>query len=336
MILPKPFCRVGCALAIAVGILVQVSSAAEPLETPKLSEAARSGWLNFGLLSGKVTLTGSRFGSINSTSSSNGRTERLTIRATGSGPAVKYEMTGSRGGFTLEVSAQDQLSIQWKPEGESSVPVKFWQEPGEKVNLEIGAAGTEKVCRAPSIWHLLIAEPAAARQHLVPILKLFQFDMDTAAAADQVESILLTAGAPVVVPDRQRWAALIERLGAESFAQREEADRELREAGRMVVTYLERLDPRQLDAEQQYRIRRIIQSVSAGTGNDTPERVAAWLAGDPSVWLSLLARDDESARRMASVRLQKLLGHPITFDPTAAADARAAQIEQLRLQLAPK
>ena len=323
-------------LVLSLGLSPQLVWAAEPLETPKLSEAARSGWLSFAVLSGRVTLTGSRFGSINSTSSTNGRTERLTIRATGIGPAVSYQMTGSPGEFSLEMSAGDQLAIQWKPGHDGAEPVRYWQQPGEPVGLEIGAAPQQQTYRAMSIWHLMIAEPETVRRQLVPLLRLFQFDLDPAATAEETERMLLAADAPVVAPDRQRWAALVEQLASESFASREAADRELREAGRMVITYLERLDAKRLDAEQQYRIRRIVESMSSNTGNDTAEQVAAWLAGDPSIWLSLLARDEESVRRLAAKRLAGLLGRELPFDPAAAPETRAAQLEQLRSQLETK
>lgn len=321
------------AATICWGSWVQLAPAAEALETPKLSEAAKSGWLSFGLVSGRISLTGSRFGSINSTSSNNGRTERLTIRVTPTGPAVKYAMTGSKGEFSLEVFSGDQLSIAWKPVGEAAVPVRLQQRAGEPIGLTIGPEKQEETYRASSLWHLLIAKPAVCREHLLPLLHVFQFEMDPAGMADEIESMLLTADAPVVTPDRESWAALVAKLGAESFADREAADRELREAGRMVATYLERLDLKQFDTEQQYRIRRIIQSMSPGTGSDRPEQVAAWLAGDSSLWVSLLDREEEAVRRVAAERLASLLGRPVVFDPAADAATRTAQIRQLKAQL---
>ena len=154
---------------ICWGSWVQLAPAAEALETPKLSEAAKSGWLSFGLVSGRISLTGSRFGSINSTSSNNGRTERLTIRVTPTGPAVKYAMTGSKGEFSLEVFSGDQLSIAWKPVGEAAVPVRLQQRAGEPIGLTIGPEKQEETYRASSLWHLLIAKPAVCREHLLPL-----------------------------------------------------------------------------------------------------------------------------------------------------------------------
>ncbi len=320
------------AVILGAGVMCEGAAAAEPLVTPKLSEAARSGWLSFGLVSGRLALTGSRFGSINSSSSSNGRTERLTIRSAGTGPAVRYEMTGAGGEFSLDVSSGNELSLAWNPAGES-VPVQFAQKPSEPVVLKIGRQEQEKTWQAPSVWHLWIDEPSVCRAHLLPILKVFQFDMDTAEMAVEIESLLLTAGAPIVTPDQERWATLVAQLGSDSFAQREAADRELREAGGMVASYLERLDVRQYDAEQQYRIHRIIQSISTRTADERPEQISAWLAGDPAIWISLMRREDESVRRLAAERLSGLLGRPVAFDPAADAAARAVQIERLQAEV---
>ncbi len=324
------------ASALSAVVLTGVVAAGEPLQTPKLTEAAQSRWLSFGIVSGRVTLTGSRFGSINSTSSSSGRAERLTIRSTGSGPAVGYQMSGSAGDFSLELAAGNQLSIEWKPADEQVEPVRYTQGQAGSSRLEVGANQRQRIYAAPSVWHLMIAHPAVTRKHLVPLLELLSFELDPVDTADEVESALTSADASVVAPDRARWAALVEQLGAEEFARREKADRELREAGRMVVGYLKRLDPKQLDAEQQYRIHRIIQSMSSHTGNDTPAQITAWLAGDPPVWLSLLDRADQSVRCLAAERLKNLLGRPIDFDPAADAETRAAQLEHLRLQVPPE
>jgi hypothetical protein len=135
-------------------------------------------------------------------------------------------------------------------------------------------------------------------------------------------------------PDAQKWSTLVEQLGDERFAVREAADRHLRDAGRAIVVFLERLDRNRLDAEQDYRIRRILQSLSSGKGaDDTVERAAAWLSGDPEIWWALMRRDAEPTRRVAAKRLESLLGRPLAFDPAAPADVRGKQLEQIRLQL---
>ena len=66
---------------------------------------------------------------------------------------------------------------------------------------------------------------------------------------------------------------------------------------------------------------------------DTPERIGAWLAGDPEVWLSMLDRDDATTRRTALVWFEALLGKPVLFDPAAQATIRQAQLQRLRAEM---
>ena len=77
--------------------------------------------------------------------------------------------------------------------------------------------------------------------------------------------------------------------------------------GQPVVSFLNRLDEGTLNAEQRSRIRQIKQSFHIDDG-DTPDRVAAWLSEDKSVWLSLLERKSEATRTTAAEQLGAILG----------------------------
>jgi hypothetical protein len=307
---------------------------AEPPVTPKLAEACRAGWLTFSVVSGRIILEGTRFGAINSTSSGNGRTERLNIQTKGSGPAVSYEMSDSSQRLLVDLSNTSQAVIQWLPQGNSSlVPVEYRQTEGKPVSLKIGGEKEQKTLEAASLWHLMIAYPEAGRDYLAPLVRVFQTDIDPAAFTKELETELTRPDSPFKPPSRQRWAELVQQLGSEQFAQREAADQELRKAGRLVVTYLDQLDSSSLDAEQQYRIRRIIRTLSRPAGIDTPGSTVAWLSGDPSVWLAMLGRDDEAVRRLALERLEGLLGETVAFDPKAERETRQQQLDQLRTKL---
>ena len=80
----------------------------------------------------------------------------------------------------------------------------------------------------------------------------------------------------------------MQQLGDDQFTKREAADRQLREAGRVIVSYFQQLDTSCLDAEQRFRIRRIINSLTAANGDDMPEQVASLLLGDDAIWLGCL------------------------------------------------
>ena len=83
----------------------------------------------------------------------------------------------------------------------------------------------------------------------------------------QLEKNLLRLGTADPTADRARWATLVQQLGDDSFAKRQAADRDLRAADGLAVAYLRHLDLNRLDAEQQSRVLRIIESArAAGPG----------------------------------------------------------------------
>lgn len=303
-----------------------------PLVTPKLSEAVRKGWLRGQIVSGRITFTGSRLGNMNDQADDNGRSERLSIRVAGASPSISYQMSGPDDELSIEIIEGDQLHISRGPKGDSGLTAVDFRQPSapDPPQLTVGSEQDRREYRASSLWHLLIAEPKICRQHLLPLLIPFGEQWDLTMLADQIEANLIRVATNNQLPDRGRWIALLEQLGDPRFSRRQAADRELRALGRVSLTFLRDLDQQQLDAEQRYRIRRIVTTLSGNTRREDPMLIADWLSGDPAVWLSLLQRNDEDTRRQAAQWLEALLGRSIQFDPAADAETRAAQIQRLR------
>jgi hypothetical protein len=305
-------------------------------ETPGLTSIRRQGLVQFAVVSGRIVVTGSRGVNFShSGSMPRDRGESLSVRVTGAEPLVKYEITTATQRFRLDTSAGNLLILRRLPEGDRStlVPAEFRQGANEPITLKVGPQGRERVYRAPTIWHLFLREPAVAREHLAPLLKILLRELDFADMAKEIESTLIRAAETGTPPDQRQWAVWVQQLGDPSFANREEADRRLRELGRVVVTYLRQLDQGRLDAEQKYRVRRILSAISSTRTEESPAQVATWLSGDPAVWLALLAREEESTRRVALKRLQAILGEPLAFDPKADAATRQKQLEAIRPKL---
>jgi len=307
----------------------------DSLETPILTNAFQTGWLQFGINGGRVTLDGSRGVNVATSSGGTKPRERLCVRMTGGDPMVEYELVVPDQQLTIEMSSHNRFHLHRKPkDGSKVVPVEIEQPAQGAMVFRIGAKDHQQVYHFPGIWHLIVIDPELARSQVLPLLRLLQHDWDLNKTADEIESALVAAATDRVVPDRRRWAQWVAQLGDPQFSKREAADRQLREAGRVVVSFLEQLDRNRLDAEQQFRIRRILAVLAESDGNDTPEQVAAWLAADAAVWLAMLARDDVGTRKLAARQLGALLGSPIHFDPAADAAARRAQIGELRVKLA--
>jgi hypothetical protein len=154
-------------------------------------------------------------------------------------------------------------------------------------------------------------------------------DWKVATMVARVETSLLAHANEDAMGNNERWAALVKQLGDDRFARREAADRALRAGGPSALAYLRQLDFDHLDAEQQFRIRRIVSAIGGRNDDDLPDEVAAPLAHDPGVWLALLGRPEVATRQTAARQLAKLLDQPIDVDPAAEPDSQKAKREKL-------
>jgi hypothetical protein len=180
---------------------------------------------------------------------------------------------------------------------------------------------------------LYLAEPAVCRDHLLPLLELLRPDWRLAETADRIVDVLMqgsTLDAPLPWRQWRRWVA---ELGADEFAVRRAANRQLRAAGPAIRSFLESYDTRRLDAEQRHRVRSILRVLASRSDNTSPEAIASWLSTDPRVWLAMLSDENPGQRQIAKDRLERLLEQPIEFDAAADAAARQGQIEAIKEQI---
>lgn len=266
----------------------------------------------------------------------NGIRHELQVDSRAPASSVVYVVTAPHFEVRITTDNGDHYLIQRTstgdaPEGvEPVVPLTFEQYQGKPISLTVEYGGEPQSFAVSSIWHLMLAAPQAFREELVPLLELLRPDWNLIAISDEIENTLMHQARISRVNQQMHWSTLVQGLADDRFAVREAADRHLREAGPAVLPLLRRLDPEHLDAEQRFRIRRIINHLSAAESVDTADTVVAWLASDPATWLSLLERDDESLRNIAAEQLRLLLGREIDFDPAAEEAIRAKQVQRLR------
>ena len=188
----------------------------------------------------------------------------------------------------IRFASANRMEIRRVPKGDAKItPVEFDQPATGPVTLKIGAKEVREY-RAGSLWHLMLTEPAECRRSLLPLLSLLQPNRDLAKTGEDVRAELLRMAESGTSSDQKQWARWVQELGDDQFAEREAADRQLRETGRIVVSYLQQLDTSRLDAEQRFRVRRIVKALTTANGGDSPEQVASWLFADPAVWLAML------------------------------------------------
>jgi hypothetical protein len=233
----------------------------------------------------------------------------------------------------IEFSSEGRFKLRYIDKDEPQSYFELRQTPGQPVSLSLPPADKPRALQAPTIWHLLIIHADACRKSVIPRLESLRPEWRIAATAGAVEDELVRLAGSAQKPDRLQWTTWVEQLGDPLCARRERADKKLRDAGPAVLGYLTQMKMDRLDVEQQSRIRRIIRVLSTQQGEDTPESVATMLAGDPNIWLALLARDDESMRRAAVQQLELILGAPVKLDPKADPATQAKAREELRQRI---
>lgn len=324
--------RIIAAAALLLGL---AAAGATQGQEPLLNRVTHNNWLRCGIVGGRVTIDGSRLGNLRSSTKRGQGAESLNIHNENGQFALSYQRTTAAEQLVIEVGAGgDRVLMRRTPQGGSALPfVEFNQVPNEPIVFTLGSGAERQVHRARGVWQLLIARPTPCRRHLAPLLELLRPDWKLAETADAVEAKLLSEAATVGTSGRTRWAALVAQLTHESFARREAADRALRGGDPGALAYLRQLDFARLDAEQQFRIRRIIEVLAAQDNEDSVEQAAAALAVDPMVWLALLERPQPATRQTAARELSALLGEQIPVDPAADPDTQKDRREQLRTRI---
>lgn len=293
--------------------------------------------VRFEIMQGRLTATCSAQSFSRSASAahpSGSPSESLSISAEGGKPTVRYEWKDARQEVLIEFFAGTDVRISREPRGDALQPrVKFEQLTGKDLKLTVEIGDSRRAIGAPTIWHLLLCEPAMCREHLLPLLELLRTDWLLAERVERLSGALVDMCQAGIIDQRERCAALVDKLGSDSYQARQEADRELRTLDQAFAANFRRLDLTRLDPEQRQRLRKIADDLAVRSA-DTPERAAVWLLDDQTVWLTLLSHEQAAYRHVAALQLSRICDRPIEFDPAAAEIERKAQIERLRERLA--
>lgn len=331
----KSFGRiVAAAVFLAVFIAAGSAHAQYNLLTNMLS--GQREWLTVGVVEGRITLRCTRMVHMNTASNiSNTTKESFQLRPENGQPRLNYERSAPDETFKVDISgAGDNVKIDRIPAANSKVePLEFRQLPGQDVTLAFGAGAERREYRAADLWHMLVVCPKECRERLVPLLELMRPETKFAELAASIETKVLEQAGDGMTGQRQRWAELVKQLGDERFARREAADRGLRAGGPAVAGYLRRLDPARLDAEQRFRIRRILAALQDESEDDSIDAAAAMLSTDPAVWLALLGRTEVETRKTAARQLTAILGEPIGVDPAAEPDTQREARDRLQSRI---
>ncbi|MDZ4780573.1 MAG: hypothetical protein SGJ19_10005 [Planctomycetia bacterium] len=271
----------------------------------------------------------------NNISRKSGASESLRFEQSERGTAMHYKLSSAERRLAID-ALEHELTIlhEHLTNGEADEVVRFEQRPGQTLSFEVRTGDVTQQLHGDTVWHLWLHDPEICQRHLAPLCELLGMSLPWTKFTQALESKLFLLADAGQAHDATLWRVWLSELKDDRFAVREAADRQLRSAGTALAPFLRRLDTKQLDAEQRYRLRRIMAEFELDEGADTVDSTAEWLADDPRVWLVFLVRPDAEKRRTAASQLERLLDSPITFDADAAEDVRASQLVELQARVA--
>jgi hypothetical protein len=232
-----------------------------------------------------------------------GPRETLCIQASAGAYVVRYARIAEDEQLALDFLATGEVRIERRM---GTTRVLFTQSKQGKLRLDVEEGGAKTLHEAPTLWHLLLAEPEAAREHLLPLLAVMNADWQLADQATAVRDALVAAAQeerPVGLSGTQ-VKRLVAELSAPKFSVRQASYRQLAEQGPAILPHLERLQRGELDAEQRVRLRELTAQFDYATA-DSPQRVAAWLRHDAAIWQALAKDKVEEVKRVAEEQLQR-------------------------------
>lgn len=317
-----------------------VSFAQQPAERiqPSRINAARLRWFQYKLVAGRILATSAYPEGMNisfgPSTTDTKRREHLQLLILEDRASIRYELAGGGEELSIQLAESGEFSIRRTRE-EPPLSLNFVQPRDKPMSLVLQQDGTTQEIVGDSFWHLYLAAPELIGRELVPYLETLRPAWLLVATGEQLERNLIQRAQQPATHRSDQWRTLVQQLGSTNFAEREAAERALAASGQVVLPFLEDLDPVDLDAEQAARVEKLITNLRVNY-EDTADRVANWLVGDISVWLSLAARPEQTKREVARRQLQVLAGDAIDFDPTADEAARAEQLSSLRRRLLPQ
>lgn len=305
-------------------------SGASPPARPERNLLQRTGWIRLELVGGRIAVLGHRCGQsrvLQTGEATETPREQLSVQLCTDSLVVHYEDVQADGQTVVDLDDQQRLTIT-RTTAVPSATIKFVQPFQGPLTVTVGRDATETFT-AGSVWHLAIKHPEICEDSLFPVLETLRPHWRLQEQATALQQTLVSKSGSDALAQRTQWRKLVSQLDSDDFAERQNADRQLRAAGQAVVAWLQRLDRKQLSPEQAGRVQEICQAL-ADLSTDTPQRVALWMIDDRCAWLALLQHSDVSVRLAAANHLTLLCGKPVAFDPYASDRDRQQQLAQLQ------
>jgi hypothetical protein len=320
-------------LALAPTASTQEPPGATAANTPPKDERnllQRTGWIRLDVVGGRIAVLGHRCGQsrvLQTGEPTETPREQLSVQLGAEALVVHYEDVKADGQVLVDLNDQQRLTIS-RSAASPTLELTFVQPFNGPIALSVGRDPVQTFT-ASSLWHLALKHPELCEESLFPLLETLRPHWRLKDQAAALREALVNKSGTDVTAERTQWRKWVSQLDSDDFAERQNADRQLRGSGQAIAAWLQRLDRKQLSAEQAGRVNDICQGLSS-LSTDTPQRVALWMVDDRCVWLSLLKDSEVSIRLAAANHLTLLCGKPVAFDPFASDSDRQQQLATLQ------
>lgn len=257
-----------------------------------------------------------------------------TAAEAGNGTSMHYELRAAERRITIDAS-QNAITMERQSlrDGKVVATARFEQPETGPLVFFVDDNGEQRRLQADSVWQLWLSDSKTCAENLLPLCEMLGMDLPWLQFTESLEVKLLRLADAGQVRTSPEWREWVEQLGDKRFTVREAADRRLRGVGASLIPFARQLDATRLDAEQRFRLRRILHSMEGEITADSVDSVAEWLLDDPRVWVELLDREDVADRTTAARQLSRLLSSDVDFAPTAEDDLRGEQLARLRVRV---
>lgn len=316
-----------CALATAwqCGVV-----AADPPEV-QLVFRAQMALANFEVYNGRLICRLDRLTGWGNTISNKQGVEKLQFKNDERGNSMHYELTTATRRVKIDAWREELTMVrEVLREGKVTATTRFEQRPGAPLRLEVIEGDASQTIEGDTVWHLWLTDAHLCAENLLPLCEMIGLEVPWTQFTQALESRLVSLADSGESHDQTAWRTWLDELSSPHFAVREAADRQLRSAGTSLLPFVRRLDLALLDAEQRFRLRRIMHDLQSDIAADTVDSTADLLLDDPRVWVELLDQEDATERTAVAAQLQRTLQAEIEYDAAGSAEVRREQVARLR------
>ena len=182
-----------------------------------------------------------------------------------------------------------------------------------------------------NFWELFILIPDNCKKDFFELLKNYSPKVFT-TEQNTIQRIYsaISKSEQFSSDNHQEYQKLIDDLSSDVYMKRVAAMNKIQNEGVNFLSFVQKLDLKQLDPEAQVRLADILSNDSFVSDTDNVEDMAVLFANSLYANIPLLESDNQSFNTIAQERLKAKLGDAFKFDKSAPDDVRAAQIQELK------